>query len=132
MVDGCGAILVNRHGHLFVPARVRPASLRRAVTGEEPSDRIARADGTNGEPDGAAANLTDSLRTRLAAWLVGDAPVLEEMPVLFRAFCKRLLRARPEAAVAASRALPLGSGDRVPEPETAGPHSGGHFSERTS
>jgi adenylate cyclase len=38
-------------------------------------------------------NLIDNLRARLAAWLVGDAPVREDMPVLFPAFCDQLIRA---------------------------------------
>jgi adenylate cyclase len=38
-------------------------------------------------------DLTESLRTRLAVWLVGDAPVREQMPVLFPAFCDELVRA---------------------------------------
>jgi len=38
-------------------------------------------------------DLTEGLRARLAAWLVGDAPVREGMPTLFPAFCDQLVRA---------------------------------------
>ena len=38
-------------------------------------------------------DLTHSLRARLAAWLVGHAPVRDGMPVLFPAFCDQLVRA---------------------------------------
>jgi adenylate cyclase len=38
-------------------------------------------------------DLTQSLRARLAAWLVGPAPVREGMPVLFPAFCDQLVHA---------------------------------------
>jgi adenylate cyclase len=37
-------------------------------------------------------DVTDSLRARLVAWLLGDAPVREGMPVLFTAFCNQLVR----------------------------------------
>jgi adenylate cyclase len=38
-------------------------------------------------------DLTHSLRARLAAWLLGPAPVRDGMPVLFPAFCHQLVRA---------------------------------------
>ena len=38
-------------------------------------------------------DLTHSLRARLAAWLVGHAPMRDGMPVLFPAFCDQLVRA---------------------------------------
>lgn len=38
-------------------------------------------------------DLTHSLCARLAAWLVGHAPVRDGMPVLFSAFCDQLVRA---------------------------------------